>query len=259
MSFLAIQVVFVLAAAATESRGLPASAQSSSSPKTGIELVRIKGGCYQMGDVFGGGAENERPAHEVCVGDFFLGRSPVTRRMWKSVMGSLPPQTQFCSGECPVENVSWNDVQTFLRILNKRTGKRYRLPTEAEWEYAARSGGQKERWAGTSNEQELNERAWLIMNSQFVLHPVGTKRPNGLGLYDMTGNLWQWTADWYDPAYYSRSPKNDPPGPDTGKTRVLRGGYWGDVPGHATTSTRISLSPETHSGGYGFRLAMSAE
>jgi len=227
-------------------------------PLKPIEMVLVKGGCYKMGDTFGNGAENERPVHEVCVKDFYIGKYPVTQMQWTGTMGTNPSREPNCGLTCPVENVSWNDVQKFIRKLRQRTGKPYRLPTEAEWEYAARSGGKDEEWAGTSSEKELGDYAWYYENSAFQTHPVGQKKPNGLGLFDMTGNVWQWTSDWYDEAYYAKSPKNEPRGAATGRTRSVRGGYWGDLPSFVRVARRIGLVPSARGGGYGFRLALSA-
>lgn len=228
-------------------------------PLKPMEMVLVKGGCYKMGDTFGSGAENERPVHEVCVKDFYIGKYPVTQMQWTGTMGTNPSREPNCGLTCPVENVSWNDVQKFIKKLSQRTGKRYRLPTEAEWEYAARSGGKHEQWAGTSSEKELGDYAWYYENAAFQTHPVGLKKPNGLGLYDMSGNVWQWTSDWYDEAYYAKSPKNEPRGTATGRTRSLRGGYWGDLPSFVRVARRIGLVPSARGGGYGFRLALSAQ
>ncbi len=117
---------------------------------TKMEFVYIKGGCYQMGDIFGVGYSNERPVHEVCLSNFYLGKYEVTQGQWKKIMGNNPSVFSDCGDNCPVDRVSWNDVQDFIRKLNQISGKKYRLPTEAEWEYAARSGGKKDLWAGTS-------------------------------------------------------------------------------------------------------------
>lgn len=227
-------------------------------PLKPIEMVLVKGGCYTMGDTFGDGAENERPTHEVCVKDFYIAKYPITQMQWTGTMGTNPSRESNCGFMCPVENVSWNDVQEFLAKLDRRTGKAYRLPTEAEWEYAARSGGKAQEWAGTSSAKNLVDYAWYYNNSVFQTHPVGLKKPNGLGLYDMTGNVWEWTSDRYDPGYYAASPKDDPRGPATGETRALRGGYWGDLASFVRVTRRIGMTASTRSGGYGFRLALSA-
>jgi formylglycine-generating enzyme required for sulfatase activity len=227
-------------------------------PLKSIEIVLIKGGCFKMGDVFGHGAEDERPVHQVCVKDFYLGKYPVTQMEWTGTMGTNPSAYSACGITCPVENVSWNEIQEFLRKLNRRTGKGYRLPTEAEWEYAARSGGNSQEWAGTSSAKELGNYAWSYENSGFETHPVGEKKPNGLGLYDMTGNVWQWMSDWYADDYYAKCPEDDPQGPADGKTRSLRGGYWGDLPQFVRVARRIHLDPSARGAGFGFRVAVPA-
>jgi sulfatase modifying factor 1 len=224
-----------------------------------MEMVLVKGGCYDMGDTFGEGASNEKPVHHVCVKDFYLGKYPVTQMQWTSNMAINPSLEPECGMTCPVENVSWNDVQEFIKKLRERTGKPYRLPTEAEWEYAARSGGKDEKWAGTSDEKELGNYAWHYNNSHFQSHPVGQKNPNGLGLYDMSGNVWEWMSDWYNGEYYANSPTDEPQGPETGRTRVLRGGYWGDLSIWLRTARRIGLDPDAKAAGYGVRLVLPAE
>jgi len=223
-----------------------------------MEMVLIKGGCYKMGDTFGDGADNEKPVHEVCVKDFYLGRYPVTQIQWAGRMGLNPSKESECGITCPVENVSWNDVQEFISKMSQRDGVTYRLPTEAEWEYAARSGGKSEKWAGTSDERELGDYAWNYNNSQYRSHPVGEKKPNGLGLYDMTGNVWQWMSDWYADKYYAESLKDQPRGPATGRLHTLRGGYWGDLARFVRVTRRIGLPPTARAAGTGFRLARSA-
>jgi formylglycine-generating enzyme required for sulfatase activity len=142
--------------------------------------------------------------------------------------------------------------------MSQRDGVVYRLPTEAEWEYAARSGGKGEKWAGTSDERELGDYAWYYNNSQYRSHPVGEKKPNGLGLYDMTGNVWQWMSDWYADQYYAESPKDQPQGPATGRRHTLRGGYWGDLAGFVRAARRIGLPPTARAPGTGVRVARSA-
>jgi formylglycine-generating enzyme len=227
-------------------------------PLKQLELVLIKGGCYKMGDTSGDGDQNERPVHEVCVNDFYIGKYPVTQMQWTGTMGSNPSRAPTCGITCPVENVSWNEVQEFIGKLNQRTGKTYRLPTEAEWEYAARGGAKDNKWAGTNSEKELGDYAWYYNNSTMRSHPVGLKKPNALGLYDMTGNVWEWMSDWYDESYYVKSPKDEPQGAATGRARSLRGGYWGDLSHFARVTRRIGLPPSARGGGYGFRVALSA-
>ncbi|MBI3600779.1 MAG: formylglycine-generating enzyme family protein, partial [Nitrospinae bacterium] len=201
---------------------------------TGMEIIFIKGGCYQMGDTFGDGESDEKPIHEVCVDDFYMGKYEVTQKEWQSIMGNNPSYLKNCDN-CPVEQVSWNDVQEYINKLNQKTGKKYRLPTEAEWEYAARSGGRSEKYSGGNN---IDSVAWYNSNSNSKTHPVGQKEANGLGLYDMTGNVWEWCQDWYDSDYYRKSPKNNPEGASSGQYRVLRGGSWDEYARYARAAIR---------------------
>jgi formylglycine-generating enzyme len=224
-------------------------------PFTGMEFVLVKGGCYQMGDLFGEGIEDEEPVHEVCLRDFYIGRYEVTQEQWEKVMGENPSFFKK-GGHYPVENISWYQTQEFFEKLKKTTGVDYRLPTEAEWEYAARSGGKKERWSGTSRIPELGDFAWTDLNSQEQSHPVGWKKPNGLGLFDFSGNLWEWIADWYDPDYYKHGARNDPRGPERSwdNSRVIRGGSWISRPEHVRASLRARAIPAVR-GNLGFRPA----
>jgi formylglycine-generating enzyme required for sulfatase activity len=202
-------------------------------PITGMRFVLVKGDCYQMGDIFGESSDkDERPVHKVCLDDFYMSKFEVTQAQWKKVMGDNPSFFDKCGENCPVDRVSWDRVQEFIRKLNSQTSMNYRLPTEAEWEYAARSGGKSERWAGTSKESELGYYAWYSGNSEMhesrawrEIHPVGQKLPNGLGLYDMSGNVSEWCQDWIDERYYDESPKWNPQGTTRNQTsRVKRGG-----------------------------------
>lgn len=170
-----------------------------------IEMVFVKGGCFQMGDTFGDGNKDERPVHKVCLSDYYIGKYPVTQGEWKAVMGNNPSSFKDCGEKCPVESVTLEDTQEFIQRLREMTGKKYRLLTEAEWEYAARSVGKKEKWAGTSDERRLGDYAWYAANSGEKTHPVGQKKPNELGIFDMSGNVSQWVNDFYDEAYYGDS------------------------------------------------------
>ena len=225
-------------------------------------MVFVKGGCFQMGDVFGDGYPGERPAHEVCVNDFYIGESEMTQKEWVAVMEANPSVSN-TGDDYPVDSVEWEDAQGFIEKLNKKTGKKYRLPTEAEWEYAARSGGKKEKFAGTSNESELGEYAWYDDNSEGVTHPVKQKKPNALGLYDMSGNVWEWVYDFYDGSYYDVSPKDNPKGPDTKyKTyHILRGGSWYCEARNVRTTDRYwsDVDVEGADSLFGFRLVLSPE
>lgn len=228
----------------------------------GVEVVYVKGGCFRMGNTFEAGGPEEKPVHEVCVDDFYIGKYEVTRDQWQDIMGSATPTINAdCGGDaCPVEMVSWDDAQAFLARLNARSGGagslsgHYRLPTEAEWEYAARSGGKDEQYAGPGT--DVDSIAWHFLNGG-VTHAVGLKAPNGLGLYDMSGNVWEWTGDWYGETYYSTSPRMNPTGPSSGDRRVLRGGSAGCPPFDLRTSYRNYLPPGYRGAGKGFRIVMT--
>ncbi|MDO9289441.1 MAG: formylglycine-generating enzyme family protein, partial [Thermodesulfovibrionales bacterium] len=229
---------------------------------TGMELVFVKGGCYQIGE--------EDDAHEVCVDDFYIGKYEVTQGQWKAIngTGNNPSHFKDCGDNCPVENLSWNDAQDFINKLNQKTKNNpqapftkgeFRLPTEAEWEYAAKSGGKNEKWAGTSNESELGDYAWYDKNSGSKTHPTGQKKPNGFGLYDMSGNVSEWVNDWYDSDYYKNSPKDNPKGPSSGSDKVLRGGSWSGGKGIAVRDswgrrTVFGTVRRVYNSSLGFRL-----
>ena len=232
--------------------------KESKDPTTGMEFVFVKGGCFDMGDTFGDGSNDEKPVHNVCISDFYIGKYEVTQGQWKAIMGNNPSHFSSCGDVCPAESVSWNDVQKFIYKLRSRTGKSFRLPTEAEWEYAARSGGKKEKYAGTSSDSDLGSYAWYVSNSGSKTHPGGQKKPNSLGLYDMTGNAWEWVSDWYVEKYYKSSPRKNPQGPSTGSERVLRGGDWLFNPTNIRASIRFSGSPSDRINADGFRVASSS-
>jgi formylglycine-generating enzyme required for sulfatase activity len=226
------------------------------SPTTGMEFVLIFGGCFQMGDTFGDGESHEKLVHQVCLNPYYIGKYEVTQGQWKKVMGHNP--SNFEGDDRPVEQVSWNDAQEFIRKLNEIEGThKYRLPNEAEWEYAARGGGRQEKWAGTNDESSLGEYSWYGNNSHGETHPVGQKKPNSLGLYDMSGNVAEWIADWYGEDYYRLSPRNDPKGPSSGTSKVLRGGSWIFLPRDVRVASRFSLDPRVRFFSYGFRLGLS--
>ena len=167
-------------------------------------------------------------------------------------MGSNPSHFKSCGGNCPVERVSWNDVQEFLKKLNQMTGKNYRLPTEAQWEYAAR-GGSKSRGYKYSGSNSVGSVAWYRGNSSFKTHAVGQKSPNELGIYDMSGNVWEWCMDWI--GSYSSGAQRNPQGPSSGSRKVLRGGSWINSARGMRVSNRGSISPSNR-GSFGFRLVV---
>jgi formylglycine-generating enzyme required for sulfatase activity len=221
---------------------------------TGMEFILVNGNCFQMGDGFGDGLPSEKPVHEVCLDSFYLGKYEVTQGQWKKVMETNPAYFKECGDKCPMENVKWTDVQSFIAELNRLTGRTYRLPTEAEWEYAARDGGKAVKWAGTSSAIKLADFAWYEANAGGRTHPVGLQKANALGFYDMTGNVWEWTGDFYEEIYYQKSPRDNPRGPDVGTKRVLRGGCWLDRVEDCRTSLRFSFDPSNAFKSVGFRL-----
>ena len=189
-----------------------------------FKMIAVKGGTFTMGATSEQtGAESvESPTHSVTLSDYYIGETEVTQELWSAVMGSNP--SNFPGNmQCPVEMVSWDDCQTFISRLNELTGATFRLPTEAQWEYAAR-GGNKSKGSIYSGSNEIDEVAWYWDNSSFTPHPVKTKAPNELGIYDMSGNVWEWCSDWY--GAYSSAAQTDPTGPATGSNRVGRGGSW---------------------------------
>ncbi|XOF33319.1 MAG: SUMF1/EgtB/PvdO family nonheme iron enzyme [Candidatus Electrothrix sp. YB6] len=220
---------------------------------TGMEFVYIPKGCFQMGSPPDekDRKEDEGPVHEVCVDGFWMGKYEVTQREWKKIMTHNPSNFK-ASGRCPVGNVSWEDVQEFISELNRETGKRYRLPTEAEWEYACRAGGSGKYCGG----DRINELAWYDGNSGNKTHPVGQKKKNAFGLYDMSGNAWEWCADWYSSNYYKFSPHNNPTGPASGRGRVARSGSWFNFRDGCRAADRYGIEPNDHFQGLGFRLVL---
>jgi formylglycine-generating enzyme required for sulfatase activity len=226
----------------------------------GIELVLVRGGCFRMGaaaDDCDAGPE-ERPIHEVCVRDFYIGKTEVTRRQWRTVTGGEAFAGSTCTrDDCPVDHVGFGDVQEFLGKLVASGAGHFRLPTEAEWEYAARSGGRDERYAGGRLAGEV---AWYADNSGKINHPVGGKEPNGLGLHDMSGNVWEMTSDWYGASYYTASPRENPTGPSSGEDHVVRGGCRTGGTANQRTTRRTTIGDRTQGAGrggnVGFRLVM---
>jgi formylglycine-generating enzyme required for sulfatase activity len=215
------------------------------------EFVLVRPGSFQMG--FADAAADQQPVHAVILSQaFYLQRSEVTQGQWQGVMGSNPSHNTACGADCPVEQVSWHDVQAFIQALNERyPGRGYRLPTEAEWEYAARADA-RGAWddAGT-----LEEEAWFDANSGARTRPVESKLPNAWGLYDMRGNVAEWVADWYRADYYRTGPAVDPPGPRDGAAKVVRGGSWGSSRRFVGTLGRMDRDPFTRDFNIGFRLA----
>lgn len=189
-----------------------------------FKMVFVEGGTFTMGatpeqeeDAF----DNEYPTHRVTLSDYYIGETEVTQALWKAVMGNNP--SFFKGDNLPVEKVSYEDVKTFITKLNEKTGKTFRLPTEAEWEYAARGGKKSKgyKYAGSNN---IDDVAWYSENSNDKTHPVKTKIPNELGLYDITGNVLEWCSDRYGD--YSSNAQTNPQEPSSGDERIIRGGSW---------------------------------
>lgn len=221
-----------------------------------FEMIAVKGGTFTMGGTAEQSSDarsDEKPTHSVTLSDYYIGKFEVTQELWQAVMGSNP--SQFRGDNLPVEYVSWNDVQEFIKKLNQQTGYNFRLPTEAEWEYAAR-GGSKSKGYKYSGSNNIGDVAWYNDNSGGKTIQVGTKASNELGIYDMSGNVYEWCQDWYY-GYYSSGSQNNPEGPSSGKNRVLRGGSWYYSAWICRVSNRFYSYPVERNNKYGFRLAMS--
>lgn len=217
-----------------------------------IEFVLIKPGSFIMGS--DKSRNDEKPAHRVTITKaFYLSRFEVTQRQYEAIMGTNP--SGFKGAGRPVEKISWIMATDFCKRFSKKTGKTYRLPTEAEWEYACRAGTTTKYYFGDFK-TELAEYAWYKKNSGGKTHEVGRKKPNAWGLYDMHGNVWEWCQDWYAPGYYNNSPLTDPQGPDKGKWRVHRGGSWYEDGWAARSSIRARIKPGVSDTHYGLRLCL---
>ncbi|MBE6231844.1 MAG: PEGA domain-containing protein [Bacteroidales bacterium] len=219
-----------------------------------FDMIMVEGGTFTMGATSEQGSDaesDEKPAHQVTLSDYYIGETEVTQALWKAVMGKNP--SHFEGNSNPVENVSWNDCQKFIRKLNSLTGHTFRLPTEAEWEYAAR-GGKESKGYKYSGGNNINDVAWYSDNSSFEIHAVKTKSPNELGLYDMSGNVYEWCNDWH--GSYSSSSQTNPTGPASGAFRVLRGGSWYYLARLCRVSFRTSILPDYWSDYFGLRLVL---
>ncbi len=273
-------------------------------PPSPHDMALIKGGCFKMGNFFENGGSDELPVHEVCVDDFYIGKHEVTVGAFREFFEEIDYITDAERDEKgwvlnetgdsweeqeginwrnpgfeqddrhPVTMVSWNDAVAYISWLNKKSGKTYRLPSEAEWEFAARDGGKLieyswgNEWpdgniAGDELGNHFPRRPWPVWedyDDSFVFtSPVGSFKPNSFGLYDMSGNVWEWCADWYDGDYYANSPINNPEGPIAGTHRVRRGGSWFSVPQNLRTGIRDTGTPDERDFYLGFRLARNAK
>lgn len=219
-------------------------------------MVTITGGTFKMGrdaKLRNGWGNNERPSHMVNLSSYKLCKYEVTQEQWWTVMGGNQ-NDDYCR-KCPIEEISWNDIVDFLFKLNSLTGRRFRLPTEAEWEYAAR-GGNKSRDYIYSGSNDLIAVAHMgVAKGIYRSSTVGSKKPNELGLYDMSGNVWEWCSDWYGEKYYGVSIFKNPKGPDTGEQRVVRGGSWVSSEMEHLVRCRSSAYPNVRGIRIGFRIA----
>ncbi len=264
------------------------------------DMVFVKGGCFQMGDIFRDVPSSEKPVHEVCVDDFYMGKYEVTVGEFREFVDETGYKTEAewqdgCHSwirdgreekirdhnwsntgfpqtvRDPVVCISWNDTYEYIQWLNKKEGKNYRLPTEAEWEYAARSGGKEYKYswgngepsgniADESAKKELSGLSiWKGYNDGYAYTaPSGSFKPNDLGIYDMSGNAYEWVFDWQEDNYYANSPKYNPKGPAVGKYKLLRGGAWDLQPDTARTTSRYWNMAGARAVCMGFRLAHPA-
>lgn len=246
--------------------GLAAAAQDSvvavQLPGGGlIELVWVEGGEFTMGSNTGVSQSHHydanRPEHTVTVGDFCIGRTEVTQAQWKSVMGDNP-STFTGNDSLPVEQVSWTAAQQFVTLLSQMTGRRFRLPTEAEWEYAARGGRLSRRFQFPGcHRGQLERNAWFCINSDRTTHKVAQLAPNELGLYDMGGNVAEWCGDWMEP--YGSEPQLNPRGGRTGSSRVLRGGHYNSVSAACSVFDRSWYVPSATSEYFGLRVVLDEQ
>lgn len=254
---------------------LTAAGGGGADPTTGMEFVAVPGGCFQMGDSTGDGQADEKPVHQVCVSGFSIGKYEVTNaqyRRFKPSHNSGDYNGKSLNGDNqPVVNVSWNDAVEYAQWLSRQSGKAYRLPIEAEWEYAARGGSSARNYWGNRKDDACGHANVADQWAKFIwsdgaIHncddghavtaPVGRYRPNAFGLYDMMGNVWEWCSDWYDENYYGVSPKDNPQGPSSGSSRVNRGGSWYSEPWYVRSADRVRFGPSVRGNDLGFRLVL---
>jgi formylglycine-generating enzyme required for sulfatase activity len=225
------------------------------------DMVFVEGGAFTMGSSAKTAEDEEKPAHRVTVSDFYISKHEVTVAQYKAFCTATkrpmptPPKWGW-NDKHPIVNVTWNDAVAYCDWLSKKTGKKYRLPTEAEWEYAAK-GGKKSKNVKYSGSANIDEVAWYDKNANKQAQNVGTKNPNELGIYDMTGNVWEWCNDWFLHDYYLKSPSENPPGPSKGNLKVQRSGSWINYFEDNRITVRIGNLPTEKDGFFGFRVAMT--
>ena len=247
---------------------LPPVPQNKTFTVNGVSftMIAVQGGTFTMGATpeQGNQAEDkEKPAHDVTLSDFYIGETLVTQELWQAVMDGSNPSYYHDNPQRPVERVSWNDCQTFIARLSLMLGQWFRMPTEAEWEYAARGGVNSlgYRFAGSNTDRDV---AWYTVNAfdvgssspDYGPHPVAKKMPNELGIYDMSGNVHEWCNDWSSATYYSESPSENPKGPSSGTKRIVRGGCWFSADRACRVSSRSDAAPSTTGSTVGFRIAL---
>jgi formylglycine-generating enzyme required for sulfatase activity len=252
----------ILAVVGGTSRRAPAQAPRSDKEMTldlgggvTMELVLIQPGSFPMGS--NTPKTEESPVHQVTISKpFYMGKYTVTQKQWEAVMGSTI-SSYFKGPDNPADGVSWDDCQVFLRKLGEKVGggRTFALPTEAQWEYACRAGSTAKFYHG-DDEARLGDYAWFVGNSGGKTHPVGQKKPNAWGLYDMHGNIMEWCEDWY--GQYPTGEVTDPTGGQNGSLRVLRGGQWNAGSGSCRSAGRGRIAPENRHSGFGIRVAMAA-
>lgn len=252
--------------------------ESYTDDSTGMQFVFIQGGCFDMGDSIGEGDPNERPVHQVCLSDFYIGAFEVTNAQFQKFMAQHQSGTSeeknLGGPNQPVVNVSWEDATSFAQWLSSQSGESYRLPTEAEWEFAARAGSGQSRFWGNNPDEACNyanvadmtakkmRPQWTTFfcdDNHFVSADVGSFKPNEFGLYDVLGNAWEWCLDVYNSEAYSKLPQDNPVYQGSGEYRVMRGGGWSNGPLGIRSSHRVGLSPNFGHHALGFRLVKTAE
>lgn len=222
------------------------------------ELIKVTGGTFTMGDEHGLGDDDEQPTHEVTLTDFYIGKTEVTVAQYRyycnSTGVSMPEEPRWgWNSNDPIVNVSWNDAINFCDWLSEKLDKNITLPTEAQWEFAARGGNQSKgyKYAGG---RSMATAGWYGDNSGSKVHTVAQKKANELGLYDMSGNVWEWCLDWYKSDYYATSPDKNPKNTTRADYKVLRGGSWFSRATNCRVSSRVSIKPGSRDNADGFRV-----
>ena len=222
---------------------------------TGMEFVKVPGGSFDMGDVWGDGVDSELPVHHVTIKSFILSKYPVTQDQWEKIMLCNPSYLK--GAKRPVEQVSWDDAQEFIVRLNRQSSRTYRLPTEAEWEYAARACGENDKWSGTSDKNQINAFVIYMINQSGYTREVLDKHPNRIGLCHMSGLIWEWCQDLWHDDYYGAPSDGTAWISGNDSARIIRGGSWGQDYWDCRTATRNAMDGNTRDAYTGFRIAMT--